>query len=119
MTKYLLIPLIIISSSLYSQTKISGFTRDSLNIIPFVSVILKDRLSESIVDYTFTDNKGNYNITTTKIGEHTLVFSSLGHQTKIVDISIDANQKNINIDIFLEEKIIKLNEIIIEAERAI
>ncbi|REE08387.1 carboxypeptidase-like protein [Winogradskyella pacifica] len=105
---------------IYSQTIISGFIKEKNgNSIPSASIILKDSLSSSTIEYTFLDQNGNYKLTTNQYGHFKLSFSSLGYKTKIISITILKNQSHLNLDIVLEEQPIDLKEVIIRAEKPI
>lgn len=101
----------------FSQTKISGIVKDAKKNLFSASVILKDS-TNNIVDYTYASEKGIYQFSTIKKGKFNITFSSLGYKTKTISFVI-TNQKNIKLDAILEEKPFELNEIIIEAEKAI
>ncbi len=101
----------------FSQTKISGIVKNAKKNLFSASVILKDS-TNNIVDYTYASEKGIYQFSTIKKGKFNITFSSLGYKTKTISFVI-TNQKNIKLDAILEEKPFELNEIIIEAEKAI
>lgn len=102
----------------YGQITISGkvYSKDSLEIQQ-ASVVLTDITKSKIIDYTFTDIKGLYKLKTTKLGKFNLKFSHIGYSTKSIDFEIVANEYEKSIDIFLLEKTMNLNEVIIQAER--
>lgn len=102
----------------FSQTKISGFVKSNQESIIPVSIILKDSINNSTLDYTYSSDKGKYKLYTEKKGKLTLTFSALGYKTKILKLLIKS-QKEINLDIILEEQPFKLNEIIINTEKKI
>jgi hypothetical protein len=114
-----LIIVLFFSNLLHAQLQISGFLKDkNNNAIEFGTVILKDSLSKSVIAYTYSDNSGNYSLKTTKTGNLNLVFSSLGYASKTVSFVI-TNQKEIELNVVLIEKPMDLDEVIIQAERAI
>ena len=89
----------------YSQTKISGFVTNGNNSSLYsVSIILKDTLNNSILNYTFSNKEGKYTLKTNKTGKFNLTFSSLGFESKIIPIEIKEGQKEIIIDVVLKEK---------------
>ncbi|GAB7256034.1 carboxypeptidase-like regulatory domain-containing protein [Polaribacter sp. OB-PA-B3] len=114
--KFLVI-LLFFQNLCFSQAKISGIVKDAKKNLFSASVILKDSIN-NIVDYTYASEKGIYQFSTIKKGKFNITFSSLGYKTKTISFVI-TNQKNIKLDAILEEKPFELNEIIIEAEKAI
>ncbi len=101
----------------FAQTKISGQVTDENNSsLHSVSVILKDSINSSILDYTYSDNKGRYILKTEKLGKFNLTFSSLGFKSKTVVLEIDEIRNKIKIDVILKEKSFELEEVIIQAE---
>ena len=108
----LLFPLFI-----FAQTKISGEVYDAYDIIPNANVILKDSVN-SIIDYTFSNDAGKYILETNQKGKLFIEFTSLGYNQKNVELFIQ-DQKDIDLDIVLEEEIIILNDVIVLAKRDI
>ena len=75
--------------------------------IPFINVLVKDsRIG------TITDASGHYILTNIPIGEHTLIVSGLGFETKAIDFSIQAKQ-TIEIDVEVVPTDINLDAIVI------
>ena len=104
----------------YSQTTISGSIKDvHQNPIPFTNVLLKKDSLSSIIDYTYSDDNGIYNLKIKSKGNYNLSFSSLGYETKILKINIKKSNSNILKNIFLIEKPFSLDEIIIQSEKTI
>ncbi|GAA0760470.1 carboxypeptidase-like regulatory domain-containing protein [Psychroflexus lacisalsi] len=103
----------------FSQIVISGSVKDEKDNVFSVSVILKDSLSKFIIEYTYSDNDGNYQLKINKSGKFNMLFASLGYQSKTVPIVISPNQDNLEIDVILIEKSMDLDEVIILAERPI
>ena len=114
-----LIIVFVYSSICVGQVNISGSVSDSLNPISSATVILKDSLSKSIIAYTYTDDKGIYQLKTNKTGRFNLVVSSLGYEAKTVPLVLNSEQKNLKIDVVLKEKPMDLDEVIIQAESPI
>ncbi|MFT7442181.1 MAG: hypothetical protein ACI9Q3_000545 [Maribacter sp.] len=108
----------IFQNNCFTQTKITGTVKDIGNNIVSTSIILKDSINDSIIDYTYSKEKGEYFLSTSKKGKFNLTFSSLGYKSKAVSFLI-TNQTSIKIDAILEEQPFELNEIIIEADKAI
>jgi len=103
----------------FSQTTISGSVKDEKDNVFSASVILKDSLSKSIIDYSYSDNDGNYQLKINKSGKFNLLFASLGYQSKTVPIVLSPNQDSLEIDVILIEKSTNLDEVIVLAERPI
>ncbi|MFY0631527.1 MAG: carboxypeptidase-like regulatory domain-containing protein [Flavobacteriaceae bacterium] len=100
-----------------AQTRISGLVIDkSNNPLYSVSVVLKNKENNSIVSYTYTDEKGNYIISVEKVGSYNLTFSSLGLEKKVVDIRIEPSQKGLKINVELQDNPFELKEIVVKAE---
>lgn len=113
----LVIVLFFIQFFSYAQTKIVGLATDENNSsLNSISIILKESTNSSIINYTYSDNKGNYILKTSKTGKFNLTFSSLGYESKTVVIEIDGIQKEIKIDAVLKEKSLELDEVIIQAD---
>ncbi|WP_034060543.1 peptidase associated/transthyretin-like domain-containing protein [Lacinutrix jangbogonensis] len=72
--------------SCFSQTTILGTVKDSTNNLYSTSVILKDSLSKSIITYTYSNNRGDFELKTNKTGKFNLVFIALGYKPKIIPI---------------------------------
>lgn len=103
-----------------AQTEIFGFIFDKDDTkLTAVNVILKDKTNDSIIDYVFSDIDGKYKIHTKSTGYFYITFSSLGYETATVDISLDGTKKYIYRDITLNEKYLKLNQIIVQASKPI
>jgi hypothetical protein len=103
----------------FSQTTISGSVKDESDNLYSVSVILKDSLSKSIIAYTYTDDKGIFQLKTNKIGKFNLVVSSLGYEAKTLPLVLNSEQKNLKIDVVLKEKPMDLDEVIFRVESPI
>ena len=109
---------IIFSLKSFGQTTISGtvYNTDSLEVQQ-ASVVLTDITKSNIIDYTFTDIEGAYRLSTKNSGKFNLRFSHLGYTTKSIDFEINANINEKRITVFLLEKTMNLDEVIIQAER--
>jgi len=99
----------------FSQTTISGSVKDDTNNLYSVSIILKDSLSKSIIAYTYSDDNGNYELKTNKLGKFNLVFTSLGYESKTISVVLTEEQKEIKTDVVLKDKSMDLDEVIIKA----
>lgn len=113
---FTLLILFFIQNFSFSQTKISGIIKDVKNNLFTTSIVLKDSTQNTILDYTYSTEKGEYLLSTSKKGKFSLTFSSLGYKTKTISFEI-TNQTAIKIDAILEEQPFELDEIIIEAEK--
>ncbi|WP_179346689.1 carboxypeptidase-like regulatory domain-containing protein [Winogradskyella ursingii] len=111
--------LVLLQNNCFTQTKIFGSVKDNTNKLYSVSVILKDSLSKSIISYTYTDENGNYELIINEYGKFNLVFTSLGYETKTVQVKTDKFKKQVNIEVLLEDKPTNLDEVIVQAERPI
>jgi len=100
----------------FSQTTISGSVKDDTNNLYSVSIILKDSLSKSIIAYTYSDDNGNYELKTNKLGKFNLVFTSLGYESKTISVVLTEEQKEIKTDVVLKDKSMDLDEVIIKAD---
>lgn len=98
------------------QTTIFGSVRDSNENLYATSIILKDSLSKSVIAYTYANDTGSYTLEASANGKFNLVFTSLGYKTKIVPLVLNKEQKQLNIDIVLEEQAMDLEEVIIKAD---
>lgn len=109
---------IVFSLKSFGQITISGkvYSTDSLKIQQ-ASVVLTDITKSKIIDYTFTDFKGLYKLRTNALGKFNLKFSHIGYSTKSIDFEIVSNEYEKSIDIFLLEKTMDLDEVIIQAGR--
>lgn len=75
--------------------------------IPFINVLVKDtRIG------TITDASGHYILTNIPIGEHTLIVTGMGFETKSINFKIQANQ-TIEIDVEVVPTDINLDAIVI------
>lgn len=108
--------LVFLENICFSQTTIYGSVKDSSGSLYSASVILKDSLSKSIIAYTYTDDNGNYELKTNKIGKFNLVFTSLGYESQTIAIVLTKEQNEIKTDVVLKDKPMDLDEVIIKAD---
>ncbi len=107
-------------TSISAQVKINGFVKDSTNSKGiFANVILKSSTDSITITYAFTNKDGNYTLKTDKTGKFNLIFSALSFQSKTIPLTIKGTEKNINIDVLLNSKTVKLDEVIIQANKPI
>ncbi|WP_223270822.1 carboxypeptidase-like regulatory domain-containing protein [Subsaximicrobium wynnwilliamsii] len=99
----------------FAQINISGHISDHNDHLYSVNIILKDSISKSIVAYTYSDDNGNYQLKADRYGQFNLVFTSLGHETKIIPVMLKPKQSKIEIDVVLIERTTNLKEVIINA----
>ena len=100
----------------FSQTIISGTVRDKSSQLNSVSVVLLDSLTQFTLDYCYTDNNGRFKFKSDDLGNYKLMFSALNFKEKIISINISKAQKELYFDVILEEKIMDLDEVVINAE---
>ncbi len=103
----------------YSQSVISGTVKDTLQKpIPYVNVFLKAPNQDGILAFTTTAENGSYKLSTDKVGNFELSFSSISFKKRIESVFLEKN-KNYNLDVFLKEETFTLDEVIINTDRAI
>lgn len=100
----------------FSQSIVSGTVKDNLGELGSVSIVLRDGSDNSTIAYTHSNDAGYYELETDKYGDFSLTFSSFGHESKTINLSLNESQKEYNIDVVLEEEPIKLDDIVINAE---
>lgn len=95
--------LFLLCLSVFSQTTITGTIFNKKNQSTISLVVISDDLGNEVI----SSEQGKYAITTSA---NTLTFSSIGFITQIITIN---NQENINV--YLEEDITQLNEVVVTA----
>ncbi len=104
----------------FSQTIIEGSIKNSnKNPIPYANVLIKKDSILSILDFSYSDERGSYKLKIEKEGYYSLSFSSLGYETKVVKIQIKKPKLEITQDIILFEKPFSLDEVIITSDKPI
>ena len=94
-----------------AQNYIKGTIKNTENKPLFsANVIIKDDKG-NIISYTYTDDTGNYNIETNKIGKHFVIASSLGYEQKRYEIVFESKNESKNVDFILVPKETKIEEI--------
>lgn len=78
---------------------------------------VKGKANDSIINYCFTNDYGEYEISTKSKGNLFLEFSSLGYKKFKVDLFLNGTKQKIIKNITLSEKSLKLNEIIVQATK--
>jgi hypothetical protein len=114
----LFITFLLFQINCFSQTNISGTISNTSEKLSSVSVVLKDSISDTILDYTYSLDNGTYQLSTSKKGKFALTFSSLGYKSKTVFLEIN-NQPKITVNAVLEDHPFEINEIIIQSEKDI
>ncbi len=108
------------STSIFAQVEIGGFVKDSTNANGvFANVVLKSVIDNTIQAYAITNNDGSYSLKTDAIGKFSLDFSAMSYKTKQVPLTIQETERKINIDVLLISQSVKLNEVIIKANKPI
>ena len=116
----ILIFLILIYKSSYSQTIISGVVKDEgSKIISNCNVVLKDPTNQLIINFTHSQEDGNFKFNTNKLGKFLLVFTALNYAPKSFEVEITTETKEIEKNVFMTFKSMELKEVIITPERAI
>ncbi len=101
----------------FSQSTMSGTVSDSNGSLYSVSITIKDTLTNRILNYTYSDNNGNYTLVTKNQGQFNMVFNALGYKTKTIPLVLDGTQNNKTINVVLEEQPFTLDEVVIKSER--
>jgi hypothetical protein len=118
MKNKLLFFFILTSFQSFSQTNIKGLVSSETNqLLPFVNIVLQDSLNV-IVAYTYSSEKGLYNLKTSKKGNFKLKFSYLGFESIIISIVLKENVE-ITKNITLKEVPYSLDEVIIITDKPI
>jgi len=100
-----------------SQTTLSGAVSDRNGSLYSVSITIKDTLTNRVLNYTYSDNNGNYTLVTKNRGQFNMVFNALGYKTKTIPLVLDGTQNNKTINAVLEEQPFALDEVVIKSER--
>lgn len=103
----------------FSQTEIHGkVSNTDKEPVSSASVIVKDTVN-TILAYTYSNDKGNYSLEIKTSGKFKLTFSSLGYQSQTVDLNIQKDQKKIEFNIVLEISSKQLDVVNIKTESPI
>lgn len=109
--------LILIFSSIfsYSQQTIKGTVSDSIGIVPFATILIKDR-NNTIKQYTSSNENGFYKILLKDTSEILfLEVTNLIHEPKTIILKDYVTKNNeVIIDIKLSTRVTKLKEVILE-----
>lgn len=103
-----------------SQTTVRGTVTDNQNnFLGNINVYLKLSNSNNIIEYTTTDEKGNYRITINDLGNYELYFTSLNFEKTIIPLQIESNTGIIVKNISLKVSQLELKEVIVITEKPI
>lgn len=83
-----------------------------------VNVLAVDSLNQ-IMDYTYSDKKGNYRLQLPQRNKYTFVFSSLGYANDTVVKYFSSNSKHFRLDAQLKPKHQQLDEVFLQSENPI
>ena len=101
------------------QNKITGVITNLKGLnLKNISVTLKT-VDNTIIDYSFSNEKGEYIIETKYSGKTILSFGSVNYAHKNIDLDLNTKIETLNIDIILEEEVIELQEVILIEKRPI
>jgi len=98
------------AAAVFAQTKIEGKITEASNNEPLIGVSIQ--IKGKIVG-TISDAKGEFSFTTTSTPPFTLVVSSVGFQTREIDVTGGQS----NFDIKLEEQAVLGRELVVSASR--
>ncbi len=100
---------LLLSAAAWAQTKVSGRVTDAGGVaLPGVSLTVKGKVSGTI-----TDVKGNFSLSTNTTPPFTLVVSSVGFKTELVNVTGSSS----TIDVKLEEQALLGQEVVVAASR--
>jgi outer membrane receptor protein involved in Fe transport len=93
-TSTVLLFFVLVATSVFSQTSLSGNVKNATTseIVPSVSVEIKGTDAG-----TFTDDKGNFRITTSRPLPLTLIFSSIGYDPQ--EIAVSSGIQSLNVEL--------------------
>ncbi|NER17211.1 carboxypeptidase-like regulatory domain-containing protein [Spongiivirga citrea] len=115
---FLLIIFLTLGVSCFAQTTIKGTISSKGNKpLPYASVVVKDSLNQKIINYGFSDDKGQYVVIIETVGTFNLNVSSLGFQPSVIPVVVSQNPSEINQNIVLQEAVTTLDEVVISAEK--
>lgn len=105
MKHLIFLSLIILSASVFSQTKVSGVIKDDTGYpVSFANVIFKDSQ-----EGTISDENGRFYLESDKTYK-TVIFSFIGYSTKEVDLTA---RSNYNMEVVMEESADALAEVVV------
>lgn len=103
-----------------AQVYCKGIVRDIVDDAPLdhVSVLIKDSL-ENIIQYGFTNEKGEYEIALKSEGHFLVMVNKVGYFEEQKKLTTSSDKKNYILNFYLAEKIEELKEIVIDIESPI
>ena len=115
MRKHFTIILLFFNFFLFSQTVIEGNVKQfkTNRALNSITIILKNQ-NEEIISFTYSNDEGNFKISTNEKGRLTIIATSLEFEENKKEIVIDENDKSIKVSFNLVDKIYELNEVFIE-----
>jgi len=104
---------------MFAQCVIKGEIKDlEKRPLGYANVYLKTETG-SVVDYSYADEYGNYELKTYKTGKLYINFSALNYQTVVREIELSSGQKILNISPLLNHKPVELDEVTLHSQRQI
>jgi len=97
---------LLITFPLFAQTgNLTGIVTDSSNPIPLANVIILNTTLGA-----GTDEDGKYTISRIPFGNYQVRFTSIGHETKVLDVAVVEN-KTLELNVVLRERAIEVDEV--------
>lgn len=111
---------IFLSQHIQSQITIKGVVTDiQSNVLSNINVYLKLSSNQGIIQFTTTDDKGNYEIIHNELGSYELFFTSLNFEKIIIPLEIVSTSGIIIKNVALKPSQLELKEVIVIAEKPI
>ena len=119
--------ILLLCSSLYSQTNgsgsVTGFVKDSVKDSPlaFVNILLQNTTDSSKFEGTTTDHNGRFEFHSVRSGEYVIKISYLGYKNKIThQFTINSKNKKVDIGtILLKDTTVTLEEVLITSQKGL
>ncbi|MGY8948303.1 MAG: TonB-dependent receptor [Flavobacteriales bacterium] len=93
----------------FSQNSLSGTLTDSNNK-PIEYIIVEiPALQKGVV----TDSVGKYRISNIPVGSYKVLFYAIGYDSQRSEITFDAGEKDLNLNIELKQRVIEIDEVIV------
>lgn len=115
-TSFLFIIYLFVHSFSFSQNiegKIVNFNNEAIS---FASVVVKDTINNKILNYTYSNEKGDYFLELNKKGNYTLLVSAIGYEKKKLILVLPISS---SLNIKLKEKLQELEEVIVQSAKTI
>lgn len=118
MIKYKLLLLFIIIANTLKAQSINGKIIDENNeALSYINVAIYQQQDSILVSGTISDPNGKFSLKNIECGIYTLSFSSVGYQTKKINLSIkETNDINLP-NIILKQSNVTLGEVIVKAKQ--